>query len=275
MASKMLDRMAEHIAYMEDLAMNEIQNLHRDIAKWAAEIAQDLGLRLDNSPQSQAILANLARTDMTDLQSRQFRKSLQTLAAERMAETFGAAKPTTAPEESESPTTFKQLYDFILQKFVDARNQSRIALDDAEIDSTQTNAMKEEGPASDPAVKGTSTISTLHASNPTSHIHHSLADEIDAARPYLVEFGGAIRNTILLPCIHAEQLDALQKSEIEDKRAAVVVSEHSKTSSVICLGEHMVLSEIIERVWLPTNEVWQLANRLLARVDVDWMPITN
>jgi hypothetical protein len=148
-------------------------------------------------------------------------------------------------------------------------------LDDTEIDPSQTNVMATGATAGELSMSGTSSMSTLHASGVTSTIHHSLADEIDAARPYLVEFGGAIRNTILLPCVHAEQLDAVQKSEIEDKRAAVVVSEHSKTSSVICLGEHMVLSEIVERVWLPTNEIWQLANRLLARVDVDWMPITN
>ena len=278
MASKMLARMAEHVATMEDLILNECEFFQRDMNRWAAELAQTLGFRLDNSTQSQSALAALTRISANDSLTKQIRKSLQSVASCRLESVFGTSPTPQCKEGEQFASSFASVLEMATQRFADSKPTAKSIPEEIVVGGTLTSLASElsqvmsTSDSSGPQY-GTATMSISESLNSAKPVRLSLAEEIDAARPYFVEFGGAIRNTLVVSSINVEQIDSAQKLDIEDKKTAMIVSDRCKNSSIICLGERMVLSDIMDRVWMPSNDIWQLSNRILTRVDVDWLPV--
>jgi hypothetical protein len=103
----------------------------------------------------------------------------------------------------------------------------------------------------------------------------NLEEEIESTRPYFAEFGGAVRNIIVMPSAMEHGLDTLQKLTFDEKKVTMLLSDKIETSSILCLSERIVLSELMDRVWMPSQDIWNLANRIMARVDVDWLPVSG
>ncbi len=277
MGAKMLARMAEHMSYLEDLWHNECKLLHVEICIWMDDLAKRLGLRLDQSEHSSSTLSALLQTEGDDAASNEVRKALQTLVTGRLKDAIGTSQMPSVPLEGK-PISLRDISEFARQTFL----QSQIA--NGKKTAVKTTALKTNTvslvalvnePISNP------TQSKPPTTDPSSHLiingstleAKSLEMEIDSTRPYFVEFGGAVRNAVLLPSIIAEQLDSTQTAILEKRNVAIVVSQRCQRTAIFCLGERMDLSDIMDRVWVPSSDIWNLANRVVARVDVEWLPV--
>ena len=272
MGAKMLARMAEHMAYLEDLWHNECKILHTEICIWMDDLSNRLNLSMDQSSHSDSTLSALLQTQSDCAVSKDVRKALQSFVTGRLKDTMGASqKPSVVSGVKQS--SLGDILESTIQSFL----QSQISANNtAEVDANS-------GPAI--AIVNSSVSNPTHSPPPTTDLsspltidgstieEKSLAIEIDSTRPYFVEFGGAVRNAVLLPSTLAEQLDSTQKAILEVKNVAMVVSQRSRQTAIFCLGERLDLSNIMDRVWMPSSEIWNLANRVVARVDVEWLPI--
>lgn len=278
MGAKMLARMAEHMAYMEDLWHNECKILHSEFCVWVDDLSKHVGIRLDNSPQSNSFLSALLQTDNDDTTSKEVRKSLQNIVASRLKGVIGTGK--NAHSNSQSKLfSYVELLEFATNSFIQPQLSNKAKTqtkpDDALVSSIS------DGNNTSPVLEQTQSISVpVDATSPgafdaISLDKRSLEIEIDSTQPYFLEFGGAVRNVVLLPNLLAEQLDSIQKAALDERKVAVVVSHRCRQAAILCVGERLVLSDIMERVWMPSSDIWNLANRILARVDVDWLPIQS
>ena len=270
----MLARMVEHMAYLEDLWLNECKLLHAEICNWMDDLVNRLGLRLDNSPHSNSTLSALFQTEADDAASKDVRQALQTLLADRLKNVLGdSRKPSFLSEDK--PISFQDILESASQSFLLSQSSDRKTTDVKK--STDPVVAVDTGPVSNPIHSKpptTDSSSQLEIEGSTLE-EKSLEIEIDSTRPYFVEFGGAVRNAVLLPSTIAKQLDSTQKAIMEDRNVAIVVSQSCQQSAIFCLGERLELSGIMDRVWMPSSDIWNLANRVLARVDVDWLPVSG
>ena len=280
MGAKMLARMAEHMAYLEDLWLNECRLLQAELCTWVDDLSKRLGIRLDNSLQSNSFLSALLQTESDDSTRKEVRKSLQTIVASRLKRVLGTEQEATTVSQS-SLLSYGAILEFATSSFIQpkpatsttARSESEDA--DAVIasssDGNKTSSVLEQIPSNSPPTE----VTSPDAIDAISFDKRSLEIEIDSTRPYFVDFGGAVRNVVLLPSLLAEQLDSIQKAAMDNRKVALVVSHRCQQAAILTVGERMVLSDIMERVWMPSSDIWNLANRILARVDVDWLPINN
>jgi len=274
MASKMLSRLSEHLSYLEDIWTNECAMLHKDLYAWSTELAKKLGIPYDKSPQSQTALNILLRSGSYDPLSKQVRKALLGLACDRLASGFSVEDVRETKPVATDPldAIFQLTLERITQAEATATPQKSTTISsgpppksEPHTNSPITEITQPRFPTTGITANGDKILNS--AERP------SLATEIDASRPYFADFGGAIRNMVVLPSQIARHLEPMEKHELDDKQAAVVVCEVNKSTTIVCLGERLVLKDIMDRVWMPSTDTWQLANRLLSRVDIDWLPI--
>jgi len=73
----------------------------------------------------------------------------------------------------------------------------------------------------------------------------------------------------------AEQLDPTQKEILEEKKVSLFLNSRCQQTTILCLAERLVLSEVMDRVWMPSSDICKLASRIASRVDVDWLPVNG
>ena len=279
MGAKMLGRLAEHMSYIENLWINECKLLHSEICNWVDELSKRLGVQLNDSPKANSFLSALFQSENDDAVSKETRKSIQQLMSGRL-------KVALVPEsntDNEVHATFDSILEAARQACLSVQAPPVNAADfvlgeegspgEAELNNT---ALVREPSLTQPVATESELTSTsnsnVSASTPEKR---NLEIEIDSSRPYFVEFGGAVRNVVLVPIEVAERLDPVQRGTIVEKKAAVISSIRCQKPTIICLGEQLVLSDIMDRVWMPSSDVWNVSNRILARVDVDWLPVNG
>ena len=277
LGAKMLARMAEHMAYLEDLWHNECKLLLAEFNDWVDELSKRVGIRIDNSLQSNSFLSALLKTENDDTASKEIRKSLQSFVGNRLRDVVRSSQKPDVKGQRKS-LSFNDILENATHSFgqngpaTNTVNRTDTSLSsDTTAESSRTSPVSKSlqinSTLTDPSSSCTLDVSALDK--------RSLEIEFDSTRPYLVEYGGAVRNVALLPNIVAEQLDSIQKATLEENKVAIIVSHRCRETSILCLGERLLLSDIMERVWMPSTDIWNLANRVLARVDVDWLPVNS
>lgn len=265
LAAMMLARLSEHMIYVEDLWLKESACLQKELCKWGMEMAKRIGVPWNSSPESQLALSAIARSNADDLLTRLARKSLLEYCRSKIAESLMDSAATPAI------TSLNEIYDKLI-------SQIQIEKSSTTSKNTKVNLISEIETSSPNTeitfAQITSTGATL-ASTGSANEKPGLAAEFDSARPFFVEFGGAVRNAIILPKNTESQLEAEQKHDLVEKQATVLVSTNCKTSQIVCFGERLALDELVDHVWLPSSDVWHLSHRLQTRVDVDWIPLQH
>ena len=280
MGAKMLARMAEHMAYLEDLWLNECRLLQAELCTWVDDLSKRVGIRLDNSLQSNSFLSALLQTESDDSTSKAVRKSLQSIAANRLKLVLGTEQVALVDSQSRH-LSFGAILEFATGSFTQPNPSTTATARTESNDADAVIASTSDGIKTSPVLEQTQSISPPTEVTAPDAIDaiildkRSLEIEIDSTRPYFVDFGGAVRNVVLLPSLLAEQLDSIQKAAMDNRKVALVVSHRCRQAAILTVGERLVLSDIMERVWMPSSDIWNLATRLLARVDVDWLPINN
>jgi len=100
-----------------------------------------------------------------------------------------------------------------------------------------------------------------------------LRSEINMSRPYFIDYGGSVRNLLVAPSNAVDAFDSKVRRTLDERQVTVIASKQFQKNVLVCVGEGMILSDLIERVWMPSSETWQLSQRLMTRVDVDWQPL--
>lgn len=97
--------------------------------------------------------------------------------------------------------------------------------------------------------------------------------KIDACIPFLADFGESVHLHLYASEMIWYQLPEELKSKLE-KVCHIHLSDRRMASYVVAEGRKMDLEEMIDKVWMPTDETWQLVPRILSRVDIEWIPFT-
>ena len=281
MGANMLSRMAEHMSHVENLWMNECKILHSELGAFIDNLTNNLGVRLENSPKSDAFIAELLQSDHVDAASKDVRISAQILVTNRLMATLGSSQHDSRQSKQFS---LADIFEIAAKSFANSQSAEWSSPKDEAL--TTDSLMKASDEQLNPLTTSKDSVKMLTAvrdgSPKTTSVleeeigglnERSLELEIDSTRPYFVEFGGAIRSIAILPVAVLEQLDFAQKATLEERSVSVILNKHDQRTSLICLGERMVLSDILDRVWMPSDDIWNLANRVLSRVDVDWLPV--
>jgi serine/threonine protein kinase len=277
MGANMLGRLAEHMSYIENLWINECKMLHSEICNWVDELSIRLGVQLNDSPKANSFLSALFQSEMDDAVSREARKSIQQMMSCRLKVALVPASDT----EDVASSTFDAVLEAARKACLPVQAPPASVGDFDLVEEGTTgesefnNTVLAREPAPTHPVATQSELTSTSNSNVCEALpeKRSLEIEIDSSRPYFVEFGGAVRNVVLVPIEVAERLDPVQRGTIVIKKAALISSDRCQKPTVICLGEQLVLSDIMDRVWMPSKDVWNVSNRILARVDVDWLPV--
>ena len=277
MGAKMLARMAEHVSFLEDVWQTECQLLYTEVCKWVDELALKLGVCLNGSPQSQSFLTALLKSDGDDAASKEVRKSIQRLVSSRLRDVVGTCQRPSMDNPTES-VTFESILTTTTQTLLLTLTSTEATLDDAAVLSpAQLADVSKTTPVS--KAFHTKTASANLTAQVESAVgtmdKQDLRIEIDSTRPYFLEFGGAVRNVILTTNLIAEQLDPIQKEILEEKKVSLFLNSRCQQTTILCLAERLVLSEVMDRVWMPSTEIWNLASRIASRVDVDWIPVNG
>ena len=279
MGAKMLGRLAEHMSYIENLWINECKLLHSEICNWVDELSKRLGVQLNDSPKANSFLSALFLSENDDAVSKETRKSIQQLMSGRLKV---ALVPETKTENAVQ-VSFDAILEATTQAYLPVQVPQVIADDfvlveegtPGEVELNKTALVSEPSPTLPVATESELTSTSNSIANAASPEKRNLEIEIDSSRPYFVEFGGAVRNVVLVPVEVAERLDPVQRATIVERKAALISSGRCQKPTIICLGERLVLSDIMDRVWVPSSDVWNVTNRILARVDVDWLPVNG
>lgn len=260
-AAKMLDRLAVHVTHLEDYWLHECATFRIDLQKWVERLCVEIGIRWNDSPETQSTLISVCRMKSDENVARDVKKRMLDYACKQLL------------PESTCEANLGGLFQYAVSRFCSKpQNAENPAFNNLSEKTDITNAI-ERNPATDPAValpiesQNSSTKRERSTIEPTS-----LANELLQTRPYFVEFGGAIRNILLAAQNVVEQLQPEQRTELVQHEVTLIQTDLAE-SEIVCIGEQLVLSEIIDRVWMPSSQNWELTNRLYARVDVDWQPI--
>ena len=287
LGAKMLARLAEHMSYLEDLWVNECILLKADLSTWAESLAKVLGICLDNSSKSNSLLSALLQTECEDSINKEVRRLFQSLVGSRLMNTVALSDTKPTPPEDKQQV-FALILTETIRLFSSSSKSSTKETRDVAEQSTSLSSVAVNSVSASSLSEVTQTISVLEPTQSISLktgtsdaktadsvalVKRSLEMDIDSSRPYFVEFGGAVRNVALLPSQLAQQLDPLQLATLKDRQVATIAGDQIRQTSLVCLGEHLVLSDIMDRVWMPSSDIWHLAHRILSRVDVDWVPM--
>ncbi len=276
LGAKMLARLASHMSHLEDLWLNECKLICSELSKWVDELSNRLGICFDNSSKSNSLLSALLQSECDDAINKEIRRSFQSIIGAKLMSTLQECVDPSI-ENDDKPTSFQEVLVSSTLLLTTQHSVASKPRDSQETRTGQTSAMEASKTIS---VEELDPANVINTKNPKENnvdsgtlAKRSLEMEIDSSRPYLVEFGGAVRNVVLVPNQLMAQVDSLQKATLEGRKVATISSDRFRNTTLVSLGEQLVLSDIIERVWMPSSNIWHLANRILARVDVDWVAI--
>jgi serine/threonine protein kinase len=260
-AAKMLERMAEHVTHLEEIWLHECTGLREDLMRWIEQLCSEIGMRWDDSPETQSASISLRRLNLDEDLARQLKKRILDQACSRLL------------PKSSNPASLEEVFKFAFTHFAQRskkpspsatlNSQENVDITNS-IDRNPTTEAKADSPSD---LLGSTTKGSHAKVEPTN-----LANELIQTRPYLVDFGGAVRNILVVPQEVVEQLQPEQRAELAQHQVTFIQTEQGECE-LVCIGERLALSEIIDRVWMPSSQNWELTNRVFARVDIEWQPI--
>ena len=260
-AAKMLERMAEHVGHLEEIWIHQCVTLRQDLIQWIEQLCLEIGIRWDDSSEMQSASISLRRLNIDEDLSRNLKKRILDLACSRLL------------PESSNPVALDEVFKLAFTHFSERSKKSN---------RSATLPSQDNADITNPIERIPTTEANQHSPNdllgPTTKGSHSkieptnLAQELIQTRPYLVDFGGAVRNILVVPHGVVEQLQPEQRAELAQHQVTFIQTEQGECE-LVCIGERLVLTEIIDRVWMPSSQNWELTNRVFARVDIEWQPI--
>ncbi|XZE44946.1 serine/threonine protein kinase [Pirellulaceae bacterium SH467] len=104
--------------------------------------------------------------------------------------------------------------------------------------------------------------------------HVGLDAKIDACIPFLADYGESVHLHLFVSEMIWYQLPDELKGKLA-KISRVHLTERRIASYVVAIGDQIDVEELIDKLWMPTKETWQLVPRILSRVDIEWIPFSQ
>jgi serine/threonine protein kinase len=91
--------------------------------------------------------------------------------------------------------------------------------------------------------------------------------------PHLVDFGDQLKKTLIISSLSWSQIPEEFQTRIASQ-CDIQIRQVNVVPTLLCESNELNLEEMIDKVWMPTDETWQLVPRVLSRVDVEWIPFS-
>jgi serine/threonine protein kinase len=105
----------------------------------------------------------------------------------------------------------------------------------------------------------------------TSDDPYDLDARISSGVPHLVDFGSQLKKTLIISSVTWSQIPEELQERIESQCDIEIRKEYF-APTLLCEANDLNLEDMIDKVWMPTDETWHLVPRVLSRVDVEWIP---
>ena len=112
--------------------------------------------------------------------------------------------------------------------------------------------------------------------NPSKRISDpfELQEKLESVQPYLADFGASLAQTLYLSEYLWFQMPEELRSKLE-ATCSIQTVDGKLTPTIIAEGTELDVEELIDKLWMPTSETWQLVPRVISRVDIDWIPFST
>lgn len=117
----------------------------------------------------------------------------------------------------------------------------------------------------------TSNQNSESAGKTSSEDPYDLDAKIAYGTPHLVDFGDQLRKTLIISSLSWSQIPEEFQARIASQ-CNVEIRQVYVVPTLLCESNNLNLEDMIDKVWMPTDETWQLVPRILSRVDVEWIP---
>jgi hypothetical protein len=97
--------------------------------------------------------------------------------------------------------------------------------------------------------------------------HEDIGEEFDRVRSKLLDYGGLLRNVLMISDELSQLLQDRHFKQAHEKSATVISDPISTNCTVLSVGERLDLDTVLERVYHPTPSLQELANRVSCRVE--------
>lgn len=91
--------------------------------------------------------------------------------------------------------------------------------------------------------------------------------------PHLVDFGDQLRKTLIISSLSWSQIPEEFQTRIASQ-CDIDIRQIYVVPTLLCESNNLNLEDMIDKLWMPTDETWQLVPRILSRVDVEWIPFS-
>ncbi|MDZ4852564.1 MAG: protein kinase [Pirellulaceae bacterium] len=272
-ASRMLLRLGQHVIHIEKIWRNESISANEQFRIWTLSLAHELGISIDADGRIRDTWLPIPAKwfGVREVTQKSIEQALQSMVQKRffaallpsMLQDVSGAKET-AQCRAKSPLTEARSFDEkrlqrLLEVGLGVSNQAAIKAGLIENpDKGKENSNASSRPQTNPAID-------LNSQMLADHLH---ADDLK-----LLEDGGAKRTFLLLPKGSAtpESIEQLKKNL--NPNLTIVELDGIKTAILCVDGEQLDHSQIVYRLWLPSRERCQLAERLHSRNDIEWHPM--
>ncbi|AMV31163.1 Serine/threonine-protein kinase PknF [Pirellula sp. SH-Sr6A] len=98
--------------------------------------------------------------------------------------------------------------------------------------------------------------------------------KIDTCIPFLADYGESVHLHLFVSEMIWYQLPEELKGKLA-KISRIHLTDRRIASYVVAVGDQIDVEELIDKLWMPTSETWQLVPRILSRVDIEWIPFAH
>ena len=274
-ASRMLARLGDYVTHLSQIWRTESSQAVEEFLIWTRGLANELGVGIDSDGRIRDVWTPIPATwfGVRETTQKSIDQALQSLVQQRL---FASLMP-----DANSQTRSQSGSESALQQVTSQKTESRCfdevrltRLVKSSIDVAQQAALDAGLTVAHPddneaihAVPSCETASTIHLDN------QMLLDQLHVDDLKLLASGGAKRTLLLLPSGGNSQ-EAIEQWKQTLSQNITIFALDGLKSPILCVdGEQLELAQIIYRLWLPSRERCQLAERLHSRNDVEWLPM--
>ena len=122
-----------------------------------------------------------------------------------------------------------------------------------------------------PSTGATSNQNPESAGKSANNDPFDLDAKIASGIPHLVDFGSTLNKTLIISILTWSQIPEELQARISSQ-CTIDIRQEYLSPTLLCEASDLNLEDMIDKVWMPTDETWQLVPRVLSRVDIEWIP---
>lgn len=277
LASQMLNRLAGHVKYLGILWANHAKQLSKDLMSLSQPIMEKLKIADKDFSSKTPDFAKLGKDAFTHAAS----SYLLDHTHIRLLHAWSIKEESKRYKRSER-VELKELIPFV-KKIIEATQKQSQYQDSYQDEGTESpstivsaggSTSVEVSPARDGGDVAVLQVKKVEAGPSIFRVrrileveNEDIGEEFDRVRSKLLEYGGLLRNVLMISDELSQLLQDRHFKQAHEKSATVISDPISAHCTILSVGERLDLDTVLERVYHPTPSLQELASRISCRME--------